>query len=195
MLQLEFTRNCSGKMTEVANWYANKNIFVTGGTGFVGKCLVEKLLRDCPGIGDVYLVIRDTEKVKFDDRKKSYVNHVVFSKLAAERPADLDKIKIVKGDIDQLNLGISTEDYREICERVSVVFHSAADVRFDRTLTDAYQANVTGTKHVLDFALGIQNLEVFYGTHSKKSGNKIYSKPVFVLGICVCLNGILTNAR
>jgi fatty acyl-CoA reductase len=176
-------------MTDVTNWYKNKNIFVTGATGFVGKCLVEKLLRDCPEIGDVYLVIRDTEKNKFDERKKSFANHVVFSKLAAERPNDLEKIKIIKGDIDQVNLGVSNEEYREICERVSVIFHSAADVRFDRTITDAYRANVIGTKNVLDFALRIKNLEVFILYLSKKrkisgvntifNSHKIYFRYLF----------------
>lgn len=152
-------------MTEITNWYANKNIFVTGGTGFVGKCLVEKLLRDCPEIGDLYLAIRDTSKVAFDERKKSYVNHVVFSTLAAERPKDLTKIKIVKGDVNQTKLGLSNDDYREISERVSVIFHIAADVRFDRTLADAYRANVMGTKNTLDFASQMRNLKVLYSIH------------------------------
>lgn len=149
-------------MTDVTNWYANKSVFVTGGTGFVGKCLVEKLVRDCPDIGDVYVVIRDTEKQKFDDRKQAYVNHVVFSNLAAERPTDLAKIKIIKGDIVQTNLGLSNDNLRELTERVSIVFHIAADVHFDRTLADEYHINVLGTKNMLDVALEIKNLKVLY---------------------------------
>jgi hypothetical protein len=38
--------------------YDNKHVFVTGGTGFMGKVLVEKLLRTCPKIGRIYLLMR-----------------------------------------------------------------------------------------------------------------------------------------
>lgn len=38
--------------------FAGKNIFVTGASGFMGKVLVEKLLRSCPDVGDVYVLVR-----------------------------------------------------------------------------------------------------------------------------------------
>ena len=34
----------------IATFFCNKTIFVTGATGFVGKCLLEKLARSCPGM-------------------------------------------------------------------------------------------------------------------------------------------------
>ena len=42
----------------VSEWYTDKNIFITGATGFIGKVLLEKLLRSCPNIGKLYLLIR-----------------------------------------------------------------------------------------------------------------------------------------
>ncbi|CAG9135154.1 unnamed protein product [Plutella xylostella] len=44
--------------TEIQRFYHGKNVFVTGGTGFLGKVLLEKLLRCCPGVENVYLLVR-----------------------------------------------------------------------------------------------------------------------------------------
>ena len=46
------------KISEIVDFYKNKSVFVTGATGFVGKATVEKLLRSCPQIGNVYILIR-----------------------------------------------------------------------------------------------------------------------------------------
>lgn len=42
----------------VADYYAGKTIMLTGGTGFIGKVLVEKILRCCPDVDKFYLLIR-----------------------------------------------------------------------------------------------------------------------------------------
>lgn len=45
-------------MSEIEKFYSGKVVLVTGVTGFVGKVLVEKLLRGCRGIKTVYVLIR-----------------------------------------------------------------------------------------------------------------------------------------
>jgi len=42
----------------VAEYYEGKNLFITGGTGFIGKVLIEKLLRSCPKVGKLFILIR-----------------------------------------------------------------------------------------------------------------------------------------
>lgn len=50
--------NNEGELT-IPEFYAGKNIFITGGTGFLGTVLIEALLSSTPEIGKIYLLIRD----------------------------------------------------------------------------------------------------------------------------------------
>jgi alcohol-forming fatty acyl-CoA reductase len=45
-------------MSSVENFFEGKSVFITGGTGFVGKVLVEKLLRTFGGLKNVFVLIR-----------------------------------------------------------------------------------------------------------------------------------------
>lgn len=47
----------------IPDFYAHKDVFITGATGLMGKCLVEKLLRSIPDIGRVIILMR-TKKGK-----------------------------------------------------------------------------------------------------------------------------------
>lgn len=49
----EILRNVS-----IADFYGGKNILITGATGFMGKVLVEKLLRDCHDVKVIYILVR-----------------------------------------------------------------------------------------------------------------------------------------
>lgn len=147
-------------MSEIAKWFSKKSVFLTGATGFVGKCLMIKLLLDCPDIDTIYIVVRPKKDCCFEQRKNEFKSHVAFSHLKNVNPSAMDKIHIVEGDICKQNLGMSESDRKRITETVSVIIHSAADVRFDRPIVDAYKTNVNGSKNVLDFATDFKNLLV-----------------------------------
>jgi hypothetical protein len=44
--------------SKIVEWYDGKSIFITGGSGFMGKVLVEKLLYSCSGVKQIYILIR-----------------------------------------------------------------------------------------------------------------------------------------
>ncbi len=41
--------SASTETSGIAEFFKRKSIFITGATGFIGKQLVEKLVRSCPG--------------------------------------------------------------------------------------------------------------------------------------------------
>lgn len=52
----------------VSDFYIGKTVFITGGTGFMGKVLLEKLLRSCPGVSKIYLLIRSRKGQNAQER-------------------------------------------------------------------------------------------------------------------------------
>ena len=52
----------------IPQYYEGKSVFLTGGTGFIGKILVEKLLRGCPGIKRIYFLVRPKKGLSCTER-------------------------------------------------------------------------------------------------------------------------------
>lgn len=91
----------------------------------------------------------------------------MFDRIRSTFPECLDKIKTVKGDVTIDGLGLSENDANEIAEKVSMIFHCAANVRFDQPLKDAVNMNTQGTFRVLTLADRIKNLDVRNTLHFK----------------------------
>lgn len=85
----------------------------------------------------------------------------IFDRIRATDPNQLDKIKVVKGDVSVDGLDISDNDRRRLSETVTVVFHCAANVRFDQAIEGAVNMNTLGTNRVLKLAEQMEKLKVF----------------------------------
>lgn len=56
-------------------FYRNANILLTGGTGFVGKVLLEKLLHTCDDIQHVYVLLRSKRGLSSEERYKELIQN------------------------------------------------------------------------------------------------------------------------
>lgn len=63
--------------SSISKFYAGRSVFVTGVTGFMGKILVEKLLRSCPDIGKIYLLMRPLKGQNINIRLSELCNNQV----------------------------------------------------------------------------------------------------------------------
>ncbi|XP_063926565.1 fatty acyl-CoA reductase 1-like [Zophobas morio] len=145
----------------IPEFYRNKTIFITGGSGFIGKVLVEKLLRSCPDLKTIYLLLRQKKGLSPEERIKTITDLPLFDVLKSKNPDSLNKIKIVVGDVRELDLGLNLQERQILIDEVNVVFHGAASVRFDDSLTDAVIMNTRGTREVAKLVLEMKNLDVF----------------------------------
>jgi len=73
---------------------------------------------------------------------------------------DLHKIVPILGDITEPELGISNADQNILIEEVSVVFHSAATVKFDEALKLSVTINMLGTRRLVELCHKMRQLEV-----------------------------------
>lgn len=60
--------------SNIQEFFKNKSVFVTGGTGFLGKLIVNKLIRSCPQINRVYLLVRDKKGKNAHERLEDMFN-------------------------------------------------------------------------------------------------------------------------
>jgi len=71
----------------------------------------------------------------------------------------LKKLVAISGDITLDGLGISAADLKQVTDNVSIVFHSAATLKFNEELKRAVEINIKGTKRVLDMCHQCKRLE------------------------------------
>jgi FlaA1/EpsC-like NDP-sugar epimerase len=71
-LRQQVTKTTTVSMaSKIAKFYAGRSVFITGGSGFVGKQIAEKLLRSCPEIDNIYLLMRPKRGENVEQRLKS----------------------------------------------------------------------------------------------------------------------------
>ncbi|XP_028141885.1 putative fatty acyl-CoA reductase CG5065 [Diabrotica virgifera virgifera] len=169
----------------IADYYKNKTLFITGGTGFVGKVLVEKLLRSCSDLKRMYLLIRSKKGKRPEERIKDLVNDPLFDLVKKTRGADIvKKIFPIAGDVSLPDLGISKKDRATVTTETDFIFHCAATIRFDESLKKAVLLNVRGTKLMLELAKECKKLAIFSHLstsychlHERVLKEKIYPPP------------------
>ncbi|XP_046651738.1 putative fatty acyl-CoA reductase CG5065 isoform X2 [Daphnia pulicaria] len=130
-------------------------------TGFIGKVLVEKILRCCPGVERLYLLMRPSKGQSVDYRLREFIQNEIFSKVKEQQPKGMEKVTAVTGDITMPQLGLSSSDFQLLIENVSVVFHSAATIRFNEELKTALVMNVKGPMELLEICRKMKHLVAF----------------------------------
>ncbi len=140
---LDSTITPEGKPVE--NTPHPRSIFFTGATGFLGAFLLVELLRQTSAT--FYCLVRasslEAGKQRIQQNLKEY---------GIWRDRYSSRIIPVLGDLEQPQLGISTELWESLAAEVDVIYHNAASLNFVFPNSVLKPMNVLGTQEVLRLA-------------------------------------------
>lgn len=174
--------NENGRYISIPEFYDGKSVFITEGcnnfwiicsillilpqilaTTFIGKLFIEKLLRSCPGIENIYVLIRPEKGECIQEIVDEVVlKSPIFDKLREARPNDLKKVVAIKGDMTMRFFGITLEDLELLKDKVSVILHSSFLYRQKESLKAAVESNLLPTKELIKMCHWMKKLDVSF---------------------------------
>ncbi|XP_051120910.1 fatty acyl-CoA reductase 3-like [Andrographis paniculata] len=138
---------------------AGKTILILGGTGFLAKIFLVKILCIQPPVKKIYLVIRSNSKQSAEQRlQKEIFETKVFEVIKKELGREFsnvteEKVVPICGNISLENLGIVDPTLTEDIQKgVDIIVNSAATTKFNERYDVALGINSMGAKNVMTFA-------------------------------------------
>ncbi|GAB1305080.1 alpha/beta fold hydrolase [Bacillus altitudinis] len=114
-----------------------KTVFLIGGTGFIGKQLVEELAKEDVNI---LLLVRSKSKATRIFQERGILKEAVMH--------------FVEGDLTKVDLGLSAEDQERVL-RTDVIIHAGGPMDIQATRKEAASVFLNGAKHISELAKSI----------------------------------------
>ncbi|XP_050079843.1 fatty acyl-CoA reductase wat-like [Anopheles maculipalpis] len=168
---------------DVREFYQDSTIMLTGGTGFIGKVLLEKLLR-CFEVKTVFLLIRERRNKTAAERLEEVFEDVIFDTIKASPNGGKTLLaKVVPIEVNfQSDVVISPADHhRLLAAQVEIVFNVMASVKFNEDIETAIDTNVLSSRKLfllaqqLPHIRSIIHVSTFYSNcHRSHIEERIY---------------------
>lgn len=142
----------------VSESLSGKHIFLTGVTGFLGKAIVEKLLREVPDLGKVHLLIRGgAHQTAFDRCMTEVFTSSLFDTLRQTHgdafPQFIQqKVSVVEGELTQALFGLEAPEFAALANQLDVIINSAASVNFREAMDQALEINTLSLNNIVALA-------------------------------------------
>ncbi|MDX1589116.1 MAG: fatty acyl-CoA reductase [Oleiphilaceae bacterium] len=143
--------------SRVCQHLRGRRVLLTGTTGFLGKVVLEKLMRSVPDIGAVHLLIRSNDR--FASARERFENDIitssVFETLKLEDPEGVqrfcdERIVCHTGEMTEPFFAMTRSGFEALAEQVDAVINSAASVNFREPLDTALSINTLCLSHLME---------------------------------------------
>ncbi|HEX7481106.1 MAG TPA: SDR family oxidoreductase [Polyangiales bacterium] len=136
---------------------AGRHVFLTGGSGFLGKVWLSMVLTHLPEVARIYVFLRPKALVPARQRFEKMINtspafrplHERFGARLGEHLAQ--RVEVVEGELSAPDLGLRPELVRRLRRDLDVMIHCAGLVDFNPDLRKALGSNVDATTQIGDF--------------------------------------------
>lgn len=132
-----------------------RSIFLTGVTGFVGAFLLHELLRQTSA--DIYCLVRASSEQNAIARIQNNLEQYLLW-----NPASVPRIHAVVGDLKLPLLGLTPDAFRNLANKMDVIYHCGSKLSYIAPYEFLKPANVGGTHEVLRLATTTRNKPVHY---------------------------------
>lgn len=148
-----------GSVSGVLEQLTGKQVLITGTTGFLGKVVLEKLIRMVPDIGGIYLLIRGNKSHK--NARDRFIDEIAGSSVFDHlRHDDNDafesfietRIHCITGEVTEPRFGLDEETFRDLAGKLDALINSAASVNFREELDKALQINTLCLHNIVALA-------------------------------------------
>ncbi|KAL1554557.1 Fatty acyl-CoA reductase 2 [Salvia divinorum] len=151
----------------IVKFLRGKTFLITGATGFLGKVLIEKMLRTAPDVHKIFVLIKAKSKEAGAERlKNEIINAELFKNLKqihgkSYQAFMLSKLIPVVGNVCETNLGLDEDAAEFMTREVDVIINSAANTTFDERYDTALDINTGGPTRLMSFAKQCLKLKLF----------------------------------
>jgi fatty acyl-CoA reductase len=138
--------------SEISQYLSKQNIFLTGVTGFLGKVMLWKILKEAGETVKVYVLVRSSKDGNARKRVDDIFSCQIFDELLSTKPHLKDRVVPMEGDITQEGFGLSESDTKFLEKEITLIIHSAATTKFTENLKLAVNLNVLAVQRVVALA-------------------------------------------
>ncbi|XP_057847577.1 probable fatty acyl-CoA reductase 5 [Cryptomeria japonica] len=151
---------------DMVEFLKDKDILVVGGTGFLGKVFIEKILRVQGDVGHIFTLVRaiDLQSAQAKLEKEVFCSDLFES--LRERYRDgysrfmEQKVIPVVGDVISDDLGMQEKTREELSKRVDIIVNTAATTSFYERYDVALNVNTMGAANVVRFGKSCPKLQI-----------------------------------